>query len=102
MKLHVCYGLFPSPRPGGHPCRNAHRALTEAGHRPEVVKTYGLGLLPDALNTSRRKRVKELTGTAWVPILELDDGTVIDGSQNIVAWAEQNPAGPADAGHTPV
>src|SRR3954451_14862278 len=74
MKLYVCYGLFGSPRPGGHPCKNAHDALVEAGHKPEVVKSYGLGILPDFMNqTKGRKRAKELTGENWVPALELDD-----------------------------
>jgi hypothetical protein len=27
-----------------------------------------------------------------VPTLILDDGTIIDGSQNIIAWAKQNSA----------
>jgi hypothetical protein len=93
MRLFVCYGLFPSPRPGGHPCRNAHRALRDAGHDPEVVRSYGLGLLPDALNATKgRKRARELTGDSWVPVLELDDGTGIGGSQAIIAWAKANPA----------
>jgi hypothetical protein len=93
MRLYVCYGLFPSPRPGGHPCRNAHRALRDAGHRPKVVRSYGLGLLPDALNaTAGRKRARELTGESWVPVLELDDGTGIGGSQAIIDWAKANPA----------
>ena len=50
MKLYVCYGTFRSPRPGGHPCRNAHEALLAAGHEPELVKSYGLAILPDAFN----------------------------------------------------
>ena len=93
MKLYICWGTFPSPRPGGHPCRNAYNALREAGHDPELVKAYGLGLLPDTPfnQTSGRKRVKELTGNSWVPALELDDGTVIDGSRKIVDWAAANP-----------
>jgi len=91
MKLYVCWGTFHSPRPGGHPCGNAYRALHAAGHDPEVVKTYGLGLLPDALNGPRRKEVKRLTGSSWVPTLVLDDGTVVDGSQNIVDWAGKHP-----------
>ncbi len=94
MKLYVCWGTFPSPRPGGHPCRNAHRALVGAGHDPEVVKSYGLGILPDTPfnQTAGRKRAKELTGDSWVPMLELDDGTVVSGSKEIVAWAEAHPA----------
>lgn len=94
MKLYVCYGTWKAaPRPGGHPCGTAYHALTDAGHRPEVVKSYGLGLLPDALNqTAGRKRAKELTGSTVVPVLELDDGTAISGSQEIAAWARAHPA----------
>ena len=94
MKLYICWGVFPSPvRPGGHPCKNAHDALKEAGHNPEVIKSYGLGLLPDFLNpTSGRKEVKRLTGESWVPVLVLDDGEVVTDSKNIAAWARDNPA----------
>lgn len=92
MKLYVCYGTFKSPRPGGHPCGNAHRALKDAGHEPEVVKTYGWGALPDFLNTKRRKEVKRLTGNTWVPVLITDDDLTIRGSKEIVAWAEGHPA----------
>jgi hypothetical protein len=91
MKLYVCWGTFPAPwRPGGHPCRNAYEALKEAGHDPEVVKSYGLGALPDM--TSGRKEVKALTGQSWVPVLVLDDGEVVKDSKGIVAWAKANPA----------
>jgi hypothetical protein len=95
MKLHVCYGTFRSPRPGGHPCGNAYRALTEAGHDPEVVKTYGLGPLPDFLNTPRRREVKKLTGNSWVPVLVTDEGEVVSDSKNIVAWAKKHPTAAA-------
>jgi len=96
MKLYICYGLFPSPRPGGHPCKNAHDALRDAGHDPEVVRSYGLGILPKAFNlTKGRREVEKLTGNRWVPTLVLDDGTVIDGSREIAAWAAANPAVPA-------
>jgi Glutathione S-transferase, N-terminal domain len=94
MKLYICWGTFPSPlRPGGHPCRNAYRALKDAGYEPEVVKSYGFAPLPAALNATRgRREVEELTGNRWVPTLELDDGTVIDGSREIVEWARAHPA----------
>lgn len=93
MKLYVCYGLFKSPRPGGHPCRNAHEALRAAGHSPEVVKSYGLGILPGIFNrTKGRQEVEGLTGNRMVPTLVLDDGTVVDGSSEIVAWAKAHPA----------
>lgn len=93
MKLYVCWGTFGSPRPGGHPCKNAHDALVRAGHEPEVVKSYGLGMLPDFMNqTAGRKEVKKLTGRTWVPALVTDDDEVVAGSDKIIAWAEANPA----------
>jgi hypothetical protein len=93
MKLYICWGTFQTIRPGGHPCANAAKALTKAGYEPEVIKSYGLAPLPKALNRTRgRTEVEELTGNRWVPTLVLDDGTVVDGSQAIVAWAEANPA----------
>jgi hypothetical protein len=93
VKLYVCWGTFPTPRPGGHPCANAYNALKTAGHSPEVIKSYGFAPLPPALNRTRgRREVQELTGNRWVPTLLLDDGSVIDGSGDIVAWAKANPA----------
>src|ERR671916_823848 len=94
MKLYVCYGTWTrAPRPGGHPCGNADRALREAGHDPEVVKAYGLGMLPGIFNrTSGRQEVKRKTGSYMVPMLETDDGQVVLGSQEIVDWAKAPPA----------
>ncbi len=95
MKLYVCYGTFTAaPRPGGHPCGNAHKALEEAGHRPEVIKSYGFAPLPAAFNkTKGRKEVKELTGNFQVPVLVTDDGNVVSESAKIVEWAKAHPAG---------
>ena len=95
MKLYVCWGTFRSPRPGGHPCRNAAEALRKAGWSPELEKVYGWGVLGDALNPTRGK-IRELTGNNWVPVLVTDDGEVIDGTEAIVRWARDNPAGGAD------
>ena len=93
MKLYICWGTFPTPRPGGHPCKNAHDALVAAGHNPEVVKSYGLGYLPDVVNQSPgRKAVKAATGSSMVPALELEDGTWISGSREIADWAGAHPA----------
>jgi hypothetical protein len=63
MRLYVCHGMFLTPRPGGDPCANAPSALAEAGHGPEVVRTYGLGRFPN----------------------------VVDGSQEIAMWAQAHP-----------
>ncbi len=97
MKLYICWGTFPSPRPGGHPCRNAYRALREAGHNPEVIKSYGLTVLPDEIfnRTSGRQEAKRLTGKSTVPVLVTDDGEVVHDSKRIVDWAKRNPAGAA-------
>ena len=95
MKLYVCWGTFRSPRPGGHPCRNAYEALREAGWEPDVEKSYGWGVLGSALNPTRGK-VRELTGQNAVPVLVTDDGEVIQDSRKIIAWAKANPAGAAE------
>jgi hypothetical protein len=93
MKLYVCWGTFPTPRPGGHPCANAYNGLKDAGHDPEVIKSYGFAPLGAALNnTYGRRRAQELTGKRWVPVLELDDGTAIADSRAIADWAAANPA----------
>jgi hypothetical protein len=94
MKLYVCYGTWkPAPRPGGHPCGRAYHALKDAGHQPEVIRSYGLGMLPDAFNQTRgRQEVQRLTGNTWVPVLVTDDGAVVQGSYEIESWAQANPA----------
>lgn len=86
MELYVCYGTFgPSSH---HACAKAHAALRASGHRPAVTRVYG------CFGTDRffggRRKVKELTGNFKVPTLVLGDGSVIDGSDNIVAWAEEH------------
>ena len=97
MKLYVCWGTFQTPRPGGHPCGNAHEALVEAGHDPEVVKVRGLGVGPSFLHwvTSGRKEVEELSGQRGVPVLVTDGGEVVADSARIAEWAQANPAGAA-------
>ena len=99
MKLYVCWGRFPVPwprkdaswRPAAHPCKRAYDALRDAGHSPRVVRSYGFARLPDL--TRARREVRRLTGESFVPVLVLDDGTVIKDSHTIAAWAQANPAG---------
>jgi hypothetical protein len=95
MKLYICWGTFQTIRPGGHPCHNAYNALREAGHDPELVKVYGLGIGPSVFQwkTSGRKQIEELTGSPVVPVLVTDDGEVINESKRIVEWAQRNPTG---------
>ena len=86
MELHVCYGTFGTPE--RHPCKKAHDALTRAGYAPQVVRTGGC-YRTDPLWKARR-RIKRLTGNYKVPTLFLHDGTIVDGTANIVVWAEAN------------
>jgi hypothetical protein len=97
VKLYVCWGTFTkTPRPGGHPCGNAYHALRDAGHDPEVIKSYGLGILPDLFNrTEGRREANRLTGSNTVPVLVTNDGEVVSDSKNIVRWAREHPAGTA-------
>jgi glutathione S-transferase-like protein len=68
-------------------------SVAEAGHDPEVIKSYGLAILPGPFNaTEGRREAKRLTGKYTVPVLVTDDGEVVADSKNIVAWAEQHPA----------
>jgi hypothetical protein len=90
VKLYVCWGTFQTPRPGGHPCHNAHEALKEAGWEPEVQRVYGWGVLGDTLNPTRGE-IRELTGNNGVPLLRTDDGELIQDSKRIVEWARANP-----------
>ncbi len=95
MKLYVCWDTRTKhPVFGDHPCGIAHHKLVEAGHDPEVVRSYGWAVLPDVLNsTSGRREVRRLSGgNDEVPALVLDDGTFIQGTSEIIAWAKANPA----------
>lgn len=89
MKLYVCWGTFPTPRPGGHPCANAYNALRGAGHDPEVVKVRGLGIGPKLFQqtTEGRREVGRISGQQMVPVLVTDDGQVITDSKQIIDWA---------------
>jgi hypothetical protein len=88
VELHVCYGTFGSGE--RHPHAKAHHALTATGHQLTVVRTGGC--YGTDRQWRRRRAIKRLTGNYKVPTLVLDDGTIIDGTNNIVVWAAANPA----------
>jgi hypothetical protein len=93
--LYVCWGTFKMPGEEGHPCANAYKALRDAGHKPKVIRAYGMASLPSVLNqTPGRRAVKRLTGSVVVPVLVTDSGEVIKESADIVAWAKAHPAKP--------
>ena len=95
MKLYVCVDFLKNvtttPRPGGHPCGNALKALKEAGYDPEVQAVGGLGV-PVLNRTKGRAEVERLTGQRVVPVLVPDTGEPVYDSKKIIAWAEANPA----------
>jgi hypothetical protein len=92
MKLYVCYGTFGPDR---HPCAKAHRALKDAGHDPDVKRSYGAAMLPDFMNPSEgRREARRRTGSSWIPLLITDDDEAIQGSDQIAAWAHAHPASP--------
>jgi len=95
MKLYVCYTRreLHIPFRGGHACAKAYDALRMAGWEPEVVHSGAFGGLPEVLQTPARKRVKEHTGSYWVPALETESGEWISGTKQIIDWAERHPAG---------
>jgi len=100
VKLYVCWTTIQTPRPGGHPCHNAHEALRLAGYEPEVTKVRGLGIGPRFAQwiTEGRREVERLSGQRAVPVLVTDDGEVVSNSKRIVEWAEANPAHRSRAG----
>lgn len=97
MILYTCemgtsYGGLPAPI--AHPCGRAAKALDEAGHtyeRREVKGgTFKFWTWPS--RASDRAEIERLSGQRSVPILVVDERTVIAGSGKIVDWARGNPA----------
>ena len=48
--------------------------------------------MPRFLQFKVRREVHALTGSFFVPVLVLDDGTAINKPDEIVAWAQAHPA----------
>jgi hypothetical protein len=66
IKVHTCPNTWIH---GGHPCWKVLKAVQDAGIPHEQVK--------EPLMRGRRTNVKEHTGQAKLPALELEDGTWI-------------------------
>jgi glutathione S-transferase len=91
MRLITC-GAGKKHASLGHPCGRAARALDEAGHTYRHDVAPGYRAAPWTRRGDARAEVEELSGQDNVPILVLDDGSVIAGSSRIVDWARANPA----------
>ena len=93
MILYTCeMGKSFGGPPGAlaHPRGRAARALDEAGHDYEhrVVKGGTFKPWTWASRAADRAEVERLSGQRSVPILVLDDGSVVTGSGNIAGWAQ--------------
>ncbi|WP_270888269.1 hypothetical protein [Pedococcus sp. 5OH_020] len=89
MKLYICWSTNGSAH---HDCHKAHQALADAGYSPDIVKARGQEHLPKFLQFKVRREVHALTGSFFVPVLVLEEGTAINKPDEIVAWAKAHPA----------
>ena len=83
--LHVCW-IDKTGAPI-HPCAKAGKALTDAGIAHDR-KVFGRGHPFGLLTTGRRPDLKALSGQEKLPVLELPDGSTVNGSNAIVEWAK--------------
>ena len=87
LTLYVCH--INDGGPPVHPCRLAHEALRKAGHeyRTEVfARNHPFGLF----TKGRRPELKAISGQEKLPVLQLPDGSTVNGSRDIVRWAREN------------
>ena len=85
--LHVCH--YDRAGAGIHACRRAEDALIGAGvdYEKNIFgpnKPFGL------LTGGSRPALKEMSGQEKLPVLELPDGSTVNGSGSIIEWAEAN------------
>jgi glutathione S-transferase len=74
-----------------HPCGIAAKALERAGLSYQQKTVGGFKNIPFS-RWGKREEIFELTGQRDVPVLVLDDGTTVQGSNAIVSWAASHPA----------
>jgi glutathione S-transferase len=87
LTLFVCNIDDGGPPP--HACKRAQRALRAAGHDfDKVIAARGIPF--GLFTTGRRPELKQLSGQEKLPVLRLADGTTINGSANIIAWARDH------------
>ncbi len=87
LTLYVCHIDEGGPPP--HACRRAQRALREAGHDFEKV-VFAKGRPFGLFTKGKRPELKAMSGQEKLPVLQLRDGTTIDGGARIIAWAKTN------------
>jgi glutathione S-transferase len=95
MMLYVCHIDDGGPRP--HACRRVQRTLRDAGHDFEK-RIFGRGKLFGLFTKGTRPELKAMSGQEKLPVLKLPDGTIVNGSANIIAWAQDNAPSPVRPG----
>jgi glutathione S-transferase len=93
LTLFVCHIDEGGPPP--HACKRTQRALRDAGHEFEKV-IFARGIPFALFTTGRRPELKEMSGQEKLPVLRLPDGTTVNGSANIIAWAREHAPVPTD------
>jgi glutathione S-transferase len=87
LTLLVCHIDDGGPPP--HACKRTQRALRAAGHDfDKVIAAKGIPF--GLFTTGRRPELKQLSGQEKLPVLKLPDGSTINGSAKIIAWARSN------------
>jgi glutathione S-transferase len=74
-----------------HPCGVAAKALDSAGYSYELKVVGGFKNVPFS-RRGKRAEIVALSGQEDVPLLVLEDGAIVQGSGEIVAWAAAHPA----------
>jgi glutathione S-transferase len=87
LLLYTCH--IDDGGPPVHPCRRAHEALRAAGHeyRTEVAdrnRPFGL------FTSGKRPELKRISGQEKLPVLQLPDGSTVNGSREIIRWARKH------------
>ena len=92
VTLYVCHIDEGGSPP--HACRRAQKALRAGGHDFEKI-VFARGRLFGLFTKGRRPELKAMSGQEQLPVLKLPDGTTVNGSASIIAWAQANASGAA-------
>ncbi len=87
LRLYVCHIDDGGPPP--HACKRAQRALRAAGHPFDKV-IAGQGRPFGLFTTGKRPELKRMSGQEKLPVLQLANGTTINGCARIIAWARNH------------
>jgi glutaredoxin len=95
MTLYVCHIDEGGPPP--HACKRAQRSLRRAGHDFEKI-VFARGRPFGLFTKGRRPELKAISGQEQLPVLVLPDGSTINGSSRMIAWAGKHPPQSPEAG----